>query len=71
MLRILVFGALSRGSKDECHQWKVSGRSPSEASQVTLVLLPATRSSLNWKGTILGGMFVVSEVVFARMAAIR
>ena len=54
-LLMSVLGAAVRSARLECHQWKVRGRSPSEASQVTLVLLPRLRSDRNWKGTILGG----------------
>ena len=54
-LLMRVLGAEPRSARLECHQEKVSGRSPSAASQVTRVLLARPRSDLNWKGTILGG----------------
>ena len=54
-LLMRVLGAAVRSARLECHQWKVRGRSPSAASQVTRVLLARLRSDRNWKGTILGG----------------
>ena len=60
ILLMTVLGASSKYLMDECHHWKDKGKSPSAASQVILVRLPALRSSLNWNGTILGGISVLS-----------
>ena len=79
-LMILVFGASPRSSKIGCHHWNDSGKSPSAASQVILVRLPTVKSSLNWKGTILGGVvggllwclcFVSDVVVNSKMANMK
>ena len=78
-LMILVFGASPTSSNDGCHHLNDKGRSPSDASQVILVRLSTVKSSLNWNGTILGGVvgllwclcFVWDVVVNSKMANMK